>query len=324
MKLYKIDITPYSLFRDVPSSYTVFGGICWAYSILYGEKKLYQLLSQFENNTPPFILSSLLPREDKNYYFPKPNLKAERKENSTIDYKSLKKIQYVDLDTITQVLDGKIHTEAELNQLLEQKLKNSIVKKISFLSKESLPHASIDRLFGTTQGTGTLFFDEAVSIKESFLIVAVKDNEVKKELESTIKLLQDIGLGGNRSIGFGRLKFGEFEEFPQLEKYFNQKTNRFLTLSPLIPEPLTYDLENSYYDYFTFRGAIDNNYDFKNIDIWKEKVLYLKEGAVLKVKNQKSFYGSFFTAKNINGTKIFQYGIAFPLYIQGGMQWNLI
>lgn len=323
MKLYKIDITPYSLFRDIPSSYTVFGGLCWAYLILYGEDKLYNLLSQFENNNPPFLLSSLLPREEKNYYFPKPNLKAERKENSDLDHKSLKKINYVDLDTVIQVLDGKIKTEYELNQLLQQKLKEGKLKKISFLSKEPLPHASIDRLYGTTQGSGTLFFDESVSIGESFLIVAVRDDEVKKELEAIVKLLQDIGIGGNRSIGFGKVKFGEFENFTQIENYFNQKTDIFITLSPLIPEPFTYDLQNSYYEYFTFRGAIDNNYNFQNVDIWKEKILYLKEGSTLKVKSQKNFYGSFLTAKNINGVKIFQYGLAFPLYIKGGTQWNL-
>ena len=317
MKLYKIDITPLSLFKDIPSSYTIFGAISWAYSLIYGEEKLQKILSDFEKGDILFLISSIFPRENEKYYFPKPNLKAKREKNTDIDYKKLKKVSYINFETLKKVLDGEISTELELHKHLNNLLKGQSLKKVSLASKDSIPHASIDRLYGTTEGSGQLFFEEVATISEGFFLIAMKE-EIKAELESVFRLLQDIGLGGNRSIGYGKVVFGKFEPFTELEKYFLQKTDKFLTLAPTIPEPKTYDLKNSHYDYFTFRGAIDNNYDFKGTDIWKEKVIYLKEGSTLKVKRPKEFYGQFYLAKDINGKKIFQYGLAFPLFIQGG------
>jgi len=53
MNLYKVDITPVSLFKDFPSSYTIFGAVSWGYLLLFGEEKLKNLLKSFENNTVP-------------------------------------------------------------------------------------------------------------------------------------------------------------------------------------------------------------------------------------------------------------------------------
>jgi len=55
MKLYKIDITPLSLFKDIPSSYTIFGAVSWAYSLLYGKEKLQKVLSDFDKGDIPFL-----------------------------------------------------------------------------------------------------------------------------------------------------------------------------------------------------------------------------------------------------------------------------
>ncbi len=316
MELYKVNITPLSLFKDYPSSYTIFGAISWGYSLLYGEEKLKSVLNQFSNNNPPFLLSSIFPKKENKYYFPKPNLEAKREEKSEIDYKKLKKISYVDFEILKKVLDGQIKNELQLNKEFDKKIENE--DKVYLYSKDSIPHASIDRLYSTTEGSGGLFFEEVIALNEAYFLIAVKDESIKKELKNIFNLLQDIGLGGNRSIGYGKVIFGNFEKFNKLENYFNNKTEKFITLSPVIPEPNTYDLSESYYDYYTFRGAIDNNYGFKKVDIWKDKVIYLKEGSTLKVKNPKEIYGQFYKAKEINETPIYQYGLAFPLYIQGG------
>ena len=312
MKLYKIDITPLSLFKDLPSSYTLFGAISWGYLLLYGEDKLNKLLSRFRNKDVPFLISSLLPRENDKYYFPKPNLRAKREKDNSLDHKRLKKIRYIDFSIFKDVLDGNIKNELELNKELEKQ------NQISLFDKTATPHAVIDRITGTTKETGGLYFEEVVSLKEGYILFLFFDETVKKEIRAVLNLLQDIGLGGNRSIGYGKVIFGEFQEFKDLEAYLFNRSDRFITLSPLIPEKEIYDLSDSYYEYFTFRGAVDNNYGFKNVDIWKDKVIYLKEGSTLKVKNGKDVYGQFYKAKEINGKEIYQYGLAFPLFIQGG------
>ncbi|WP_456393653.1 type III-A CRISPR-associated RAMP protein Csm4 [Persephonella sp.] len=312
MKVYKIDIAPISLFKELPSSYTIFGAICWGYLLLYGEEKLNRLINQFVEGNIPFLLSSIFPRKGKSYFFPKPNLKAIREENGEIDYKKLKRIKYIDIETLKKVLNGQIKTESELHK----EINNKSLSEISVAQGDSIPHASIDRFSSTTSGEGGLYFEDAVAVNESFFLIAIIDNEIMRSLKAVFNLLQDIGIGGNRSIGYGRVVFGDIEPFPELEKYIKDQTNKFITIAPIIPEENTYKLSDSYWDYFTFQGAIDNNYAFKNVDIWKEKVFYIKEGSVMTVSDPKSFYGSFYPAKEINGRKIYQYGLAFPLFIQ--------
>ncbi len=209
MKVYKIDITPLSLFRDFPSSYTLFGAISWAYNILYGENHLKEILNSFENGHPLFLISSIFPRKQDKYFFPKPNLKSKRAEKTDIDYKKLKKIRFVDFETLKQILDGKITNELELYSYLNEKAEENI----SLLKKDAIPHASIDRIFGTTEGSGGLFFEEIVAMQEGYFFIAVENESIKNELKTIFNLLEDIGLGGNRSIGYGRVKFGEFKEF---------------------------------------------------------------------------------------------------------------
>ena len=314
MKLYKVDITPLSLFKDVPSSYTLFGAISWGYRILYGEEKLKNLLQNFEKNNPEFLISSIFPRIGNTYYFPKPNLKAKRVDDSNFDYKKLRKVSYIEFDILKKVLENEIKNEFQLHEELTKK---QIKEKVSLTAKDAIPHASIDRLYNTTEGAGNFYFEEIVTLKEGYFLIAFNNEDVKKEVVAVFRFLQDIGFGGNRSIGYGKVIFGEPEPFKEIEKYFYNKTDRFILLSPIIPEKETYEFRNSFYDYFTFRGAVDNNYDFKDVDIWKEKVIYLKEGSILKVKNPKNFYGQLYLSKSINGKKIYQYGLAFPLYIQG-------
>ncbi len=316
MKVYKVDITPRSVFKDIPSSYTIFGAICWAYRILYGKDRLNDMLIDFENRNIPFLVSSFMPKVNGKYYFPRPNLKAQRKDSVKGDYKRLKKISYVEFDIFKRVLDAEIKTEFELNEALSNM--SDELSKISIASKYYISRASIDRINSTIDGSGQLYFEEVVGLTDSFMLVAVKDNEVEKELKAVFRLLEDINIGGNRSIGYGKVVFGDFQEFEELEAYFNTQTDTFISLAPVIPEPATYDLENSYYQYFTFRGAIDNDYDFKDIDIWKDKVIYLQEGSVFHIKSPKTFYGTFYKAKDLKGNTIFQYGLSFPLFIQKG------
>ena len=315
MNLYKVDIIPLSNFRDFPSSYTIFGAICWGYSLLFGENNLEKLLKNFEKNNPSFLVSSIFPKYENNYLFPKPNLKSVRKDKAEEDYKKLKKISYIDLELLEEVLENKVTDEYELNSRLREK---TYLFQIKNFKKDIIPHASIDRVSTATEGAGQLYFEEIVSLNNGYFLIAIKDENIKKQLEAVFEVLQDIGIGGNRSIGYGKVRFGKLEPFKEIEKYFHNKTDKFITLSPIIPEANTYNLKDSYYEYFTFRGAIDNNYNFKNVDVWKRKVIYLKDGSCLKTKTQKSTYGSFYKTKTINGKNIYQYGLAFPLYIQGG------
>ncbi|MGC8942481.1 MAG: type III-A CRISPR-associated RAMP protein Csm4, partial [Sulfurihydrogenibium sp.] len=81
MKVYRVDINFLSSTRDVLLSYTLFGGIAWAYRLLYGES------DYFKN--PSFLITSIFPKDRENLYLPKPYLKSDRTKTLS-DYKKIK------------------------------------------------------------------------------------------------------------------------------------------------------------------------------------------------------------------------------------------
>lgn len=305
MSVYKVDITPLSLFSDRISSYTLFGAFCWAYRLLNSEEKLKQFLEEFRQE-PKFLLSSVLPKKSGRYLFPKPLLKPERDEELLkLDIKALKKASYVDIDIFYQVVEGRIKTEAQLYMAMKETV------SVKLFEEDLVPHAQIDRISSITDEAGEFFYQEVVVPSEGFFLVYFMQDSIIQEFKAVLKLLQDIGLGGSRSRGLGMVKFSEPEKWDRLDRYITNKSGRFVLLSPLIPEPDTYDLKESFYNYHVFRGAIDNDYDFKGANIWKDKTPYLTEGSILKVKKQKNFYGQLYKT---NG--VYQYGFGFPVYIK--------
>jgi CRISPR-associated protein Csm4 len=308
MKVYRVDINFLSSTRDVLLSYTLFGGIAWAYRLLYGESELLKFIKDYSKN-PSFLITSIFPKDGENLYLPKPYLKSDRTKTLS-DYKKIKKISFIPINTFIKVLEGQIEVEQDFaNENLES--------SVSFPKKTLEPKTKIDRITSSTEGDGELFFQESFYYSEGYFYVAFFNEDQKDKIFSSIKLLQDIGLGGDRSVGGGRAIFSKPIEDNTLKKYIDNKTNRFITLSPILIDPKI-DYEDSYYDYFTFRGIIDNNYDFKNINIWKDKLIYLKEGSNFKIKEKKPFYGEVKEIKISNNVNVYQYGLAFPLYIQQG------
>ena len=76
MQTYGIYLYPKSTFLSLPTSDTLFGAICWAIYHLWNEKKLEDILKDFTNQRPKFILSSTFPylvqNKCKVRFFPKP------------------------------------------------------------------------------------------------------------------------------------------------------------------------------------------------------------------------------------------------------------
>ena len=76
MKLFRIPLKPKGIIKDIPSSDTIFGAICWGIYIIYGEKKLTEILNNFDGSDKKFIPSSAFPllnsENDFIYCLPKP------------------------------------------------------------------------------------------------------------------------------------------------------------------------------------------------------------------------------------------------------------
>lgn len=305
--LLRVDFKPLSPFKSFYESFTIFGAICWGIKILYGEEELKSMLPDFLEK-PPFIISSPLPVYKGKVYFPRPHLKGGWKYfKSTEEYKvkkSLKKINYIDEETLKKILNGKIKTEKELwDHIKDKNFNNKFIKSVN------IPHAKINRISWTTAG-GELYNEETVYIAVPFSVfIYFYDESYIEKVKSALRFSQ---LGGNKSTGMGMCKVS-FSEEKSLKEYIENKTDKFTTLSPVFPDE-SFNLNESYYEVFPVMSPVENFYEFPKGNIWKKRVVYIEKGSLIKVHKEKEFFGSL--KKAFDDKDIYYYGFAFPLFVR--------
>ncbi|MBL8149871.1 MAG: hypothetical protein JNN15_08080, partial [Blastocatellia bacterium] len=90
MIVYLLPKSPFT--KSAPRSDTLFGAICWAIRLLYGQQKLVDIIEKFdaaiESARPlPFLLTSCFPyfqdKQGKIHFLPKPLLPLDCKTTST-------------------------------------------------------------------------------------------------------------------------------------------------------------------------------------------------------------------------------------------------
>jgi CRISPR-associated protein Csm4 len=320
LKLYEFTFKGLSYFTSEIKSYTIFGALCWGYRNLFGEKKLLDLLERFNSN-PPFLISSCIFKKGNIRYFPCPQIEdAFLEPKDIVEYKKQKeikkKLNYIHEDIFIEFLEGKIKTKWKLGQKIEE------CKDFETISiKRTIKlHNSINRLTWTTIG-GQLFNVSSWFYPEFSFFIYIFDENLIDEIKAIFKY---ISFGGNKSIGYGKVKLIKVERVEKFEKYLNQSTQKFYTLSSTFPDS-SFDYDNSYYQIEIFSGKVENFYDRLVASILKRKVLYLQPGSILAIKNgsSKKFYGNLINVLSsrslVDPTKevnIYQYGYAFPFYIK--------
>ncbi len=350
MKTYCVRLIPITSFQAFPSSDTLFGALCWGIKRLYGTERLLEILCQFDTDCPPFVLSSAFPllagRNDASlFFYPKPitaGLRVGDVEDITktitgkdfkkalveviTKYKKFKKLEYLSESLFTAAVKG-----APEKDLFNEYLKDGIKPVGPMLMKkdecicfwgdsnskafktETVQKNSIDRLTMSTGGDGQTFYQSEIYISAAVSLHFLIKTSGIDLLVPVLKYLEDKGIGGNRSTGKGRFKI---ELMGEKVSPTVQGSQAFVNLSRFIPsnEEIYWDSTVNCYDIFPYRSKVESEGEFKGEDIWKHKIMYLKEGSVLMAKEQKSFYGFCPVVKEIDGQKIRQNGMAFPVF----------
>jgi len=317
LKLYEFTFKGLSYFTSEIKSYTIFGALCWGYRNFFGEKKLLDLLERFNSN-PPFLISSCIFKKGDIRYFPCPQVEEVFPEPKGIEeYKKLKeikkKLNYIPEEIFIEFLEGNLITKWELGQKIEKYEGIKIHRTIKI-------HNSINRLTWTTIG-GQLYNVLSFFYPEFSFFVCLFDENLLDEIKAVFKYIY---FGGNKSTGYGRVKLIKVDRVEKFEKYLNQSTQKFYTLSSTFPDP-SFDYDNSYYQIEIFCGKVENFYDRLVAPILKRKALYFQPGSIFTIKdsNQKRFYGNLINVLSSRSfidpskeVKIYQYGYAFPFYIK--------
>ncbi len=326
MKVYSFELEFHSYLTTPVPSYTLFGALCWSVKFLFGKEKLKEVLQLADRGE--ILISSLMPVVNGEEHFfkpvlePKPLTEEDREKLRLGDntqfrsfLKKFKKLKFVPLEILKKVLDRQITNDRELAFEVKDIIKDTNNRPYIPLS---IPHANINRITGSTSEGGTLYFEEtlgATSDSYFFLLGVEDENLVSDIVKPALKLLEDWGLGGNRSIGFGSFKLKDWRRKHELEAYVQGRTKTLITLSKTLPTR-NINFEKSFYQIETFRGTVDSGFFNK---LWKDKTLYIKEGSYLTLKNNEcnsvEIPGKLW--KVFDSLNVYQHGKAFPLFVKG-------
>ncbi len=326
IKAYKIKyLSPHTNIK----SYTLFGAFCWGYRFLKGNNRLEKFLKDFKKE-PKFLISSPFPLVNNNFLFPKPDLIL--KEDTKIPVleklkrKPYKKAKYITEEVLKDIIKGKVKYQNDKDIIKgEVKYQNDLMQyyksKGSIIYKENeeiekinyreilFTHNSLNRI---TNSSESLYFEKGIISNEEFFLVRFLDESFKNEFEEVLNIIKDLGLGGNKNIGWGKVKIEPVNKnLSFLEN--SPKSNQFLTLSPVIPTK-NLNTNNSFYNIFSFKSYSESSFSKGEL---KNKVIYLDESSIIYAKDKNKFVGQLKKVGFFEENKpIYQYGFEFPIYLE--------
>ncbi|MCD6513519.1 MAG: type III-A CRISPR-associated RAMP protein Csm4 [Candidatus Odinarchaeota archaeon] len=322
----------------IPSD-TIFSAFINTYAKLFGIDEATALVNLYIDRNPPFIISSAFPYFSKNgfvlYAFVKPILPLKKYVNDVRAFKNLKKIKKAILLSkmlFEEIINGRL----SLGDLLEKVSSGDIimyenilmtVDEFQNIEQQDMPikikidsHNTLDRY-----GCGSLiYFTGSVSFsKESGLYFLVKfyDNSFKKKFYSTLNLLSDDGIGGNRSIGHGIFRYTTVSldlKVPENSKYV-------VTLSRYIPtrdeiKKLCQSLDHPLFELVRIGGFVQSPYT--KLGIRRPTINMISEGSLLPFSKDIDLLGKTVELANIGIHKVVRYGYAFLVGISYGTENN--
>lgn len=309
VKLYKLILRPksplhignkegiYNTSEYVIHSDTLFSGIINCFSMLYGKDETDNLIEDFLNGRIPFKISSVMPYCDGVYYVFKPFSMNLAKKLSTDDYKLIKKVRFIPEDTLL-----KRHLPIDDFKISGQFLV-PIDKDEAKIKQKETARIAVDCI---THMTNIFYFSQSVFEENTalwFYLDVSKDFENK--IKSSIKLLCDEGIGGDRSVGFGHFDLAIIE----IQSINLSAFNDFVSVSLYSPKNDSEIEAIKDYEIVDRAGYLYSVYDRK--DIKKKRTKALLEGTTFT----KIVGGSIFdvTPNAYDTHKVLRYALSYLL-----------
>jgi len=328
---------------DYIHSDTLFSAISHAYRLLYGNKELNELLNDFNNRDPPFLISSAFFYAGEILTFPLPlsinwgdyiddrlieALNTGRKSEEKIDrfdlLKRLNRVRFVSESIFwdivkeesriknyineSNIVQGILFSDEELGRLRKQ-LGVEENEDIRIINRREVPRVAIDRRANVSHiyHFGEVSFAKGCGL---YFMMDMRKREYEREVKAAIRILGDEGIGGDRTCGKGLFK----AKCESKDMDMNLKSaNHFVTLSLYYPmkEELK-SMENSYYELIRRGGWI---YSLDAMDIRRRVVRMFSEGSVFKTVNGRELYGGMADVKPKGFEKhgVYRYGFAFAV-----------
>lgn len=253
MRLYKTTITPSSNFSTLLKGDTLFGQMCWAIRFAFGEKKLKELLKDYETN-PFLIVSDAFALN----HLPKPIMPSFYLNEDANDKKVNRKKIWL---TLEELKNGKFH----------QAKTDKEVQNID--TSMTIIHNAINYKTSTTGGNGfDPYSEKETSLSKKDIYFLLRKDFSLEELKKSFELVSQMGYGKNSTIGKGRFDVGEFEVIN-----IDKSSSTYMTLSPFVPHEL--ECKAIFYEPFTRFGK--SGASRANTNPFKKPILLADTAAVI-------------------------------------------
>jgi len=216
---------------DFLHSDTLFSAICHGWLKIYGRKSLECLLKEFpkvdQTSIPtPFVISSAFPFVEKSdgttYFLPKPLKRPpfpefeerpsqERKEAKKVK-KTLDDMGLIDLEFFWEWAKTVEPEDFDTKRWKSYQERFNEIREMldKSVTSDIRPRVTKDRRTGNSllYHFGLIYFseDEGKGKSGLYFLVKCRDEDVENRLKAVLKLLGEIGIGGERSSGYGRFK----------------------------------------------------------------------------------------------------------------------
>lgn len=304
-----------------PHSDTIFSAICNAYLQLFGVEKLEDMLAKFEGN-PPFLISSTFPYCDKGgkvRFFPKPLLPSlyeakpikELKELTFLSESAFKTFMLGGVEgLLAELRGGRLNVRGKLmvSENESQMLVDGGIYKVSLRPRNRLSRLDAYSEFYYVGET-------RYPASGMFFLIELRDGEALNPILQCFKLLSDEGIGGKRSLGYGRFTF----ETERLLLSEAEDADALLTLSLYHPtegevQAFLKMKEKWHYKCLTRTGYVQSP---KCTSKLKHPLRMLMEGSVFPKVEGKTLYGDFpKVLDEADQHPVYRYGYALTLGVK--------
>lgn len=299
---------------DLIRADTLFSAIISALYQLYPRAEIDNLLKKIIEDPSSLRLSSAFPFIKRDgeitYYFPKPILPfrriVKRDDLSRKYQKKIKKTVFIPKVFFEKILEGKLLDLNDVKEIEKDELKN-------FIKKQRIPRVVVNRINAKTNVfylDALVFHNETHLYSGLFFMVDCKNSEILEYIKSGLRFLQDHGIGGERTYGFGLF------EYQMDEITFKVTSENYIVLSPFIPNSNELNkIPMGYYDLIRRGGWVvktgQRSYPLKPINIIVEGSVFpfRPEGRIVDIAPDD------FKAKYHS---VYRFGRPFILPIKGG------
>lgn len=287
---------------------TLFSAICIRWIEIFND--IDDLIESVNQNK--FLISDTFPYVNKDFYIPKPVIYLDKKFEweSKVDKKEMKSINYIPVNKLNEYINflvngGDLPFKSDLKYCQEE-----LIRKASILRE---PRELDDGSIKNTEIYNVSIFRFLDNCGIYFILRC--EEKIKQKFDIAMDSLSMSGLGGKRSLGYGKFEFESCESH-YFDELLDIEANYYMALTTFLPmseEIKTFDKVKSTYTLVERGGFVESlEYSSSNNRASKKKkpLVMFGSGSCFDIK----FEGQLFNvSKNDNKHPVYKYGK--PLFL---------